>query len=521
MSHFALEKDINNALRMDGPITVGPVPRWQRKALENSTSSVNNSLNASQSLTSSLSQSALNISSNQNVTSNNKTPKNTPGKSKSTPGRAKTPKTPGNSGDRFIPNRSGMQFEIGHYMLTRDQKSEDEKMSPNKQEYHKSMSENIAGDLSNFRILSYQNKAPPAPEGHANNLRVIYSSSKAPASTRKTARYIPQVPERILDAPEIVDDYYLNLIDWSAHNHLAVALAGHVYLWNAGSGEIQQLLEMEESNEYITSVSWIKEGNYLAVGTSTAEVQLWDVEVPKRVRIMRSHSARVGSLTWNAYILSSGCRSGAIHHHDVRVANHHVGSLLSHCQEVCGLKWSPDGRYLASGGNDNILNVWPASIGQSDIQPIYSFTQHQAAVKAVSWCPWQPHILASGGGTADRSIRFWNSNLGSCLNTVDTKSQVCSILWSSHYKEIISGHGYANNELIIWKYPNMAKVAELTGHTARVLHLSMSPDGTTVVSAGADETLRLWKCFAVDSITKKKDTSSGQRSTGPMLLSIR
>ena len=41
----------------------------------------------------------------------------------------------------------------------------------------------------------------------------------------------------------------------------------------------------------------------------------------------------------------------------------------------------------------------------------------------------------------------------------------------------------------------MAKVAELTGHTSRVLHLAQSPDGTTVVSAAADETLRFWSCF--------------------------
>ncbi len=58
------------------------------------------------------------------------------------------------------------------------------------------------------------------------------------------------------------------------NNHLAVSLGGHVYLWNAGSGDIQQLFEMESPDEYISSVSWVKEGNYLAVGLSSAQVQV-------------------------------------------------------------------------------------------------------------------------------------------------------------------------------------------------------------------------------------------------------
>lgn len=66
----------------------------------------------------------------------------------------------------------------------------------------------------------------------------------------------------------------LNLVDWSSGNVLAVALDNSVYLWNAGTGDILQLLQMEQPGEYISSVAWIKEGNYLAVGTSNAEVQV-------------------------------------------------------------------------------------------------------------------------------------------------------------------------------------------------------------------------------------------------------
>ena len=89
---------------------------------------------------------------------------------------------------------------------------------------------------------------------------------------------------------------------------------------------------------------------------------------------------------------------------------------------------------------------------------------------------------------------------------------MCSILWSKEYKELVSSHGYAQNQLTVWKYPSMVKVTELTGHSCRVLHMAMSPDGQTVVSAAADETLRIWKCFAIDP-AKKKSKPNPQSSS--------
>lgn len=48
----------------------------------------------------------------------------------------------------------------------------------------------------------------------------------------------------------------------------------------------------------------------------------------------------------------------------------------------------------------------------------------QAAVKAIAWSPHQHGLLASGGGTADRCIRFWNTASGASLASIDTGSQV-------------------------------------------------------------------------------------------------
>jgi cell division cycle 20-like protein 1 (cofactor of APC complex) len=47
----------------------------------------------------------------------------------------------------------------------------------------------------------------------------------------------------------------------------------------------------------------------------------------------------------------------------------------------------------------------------------------------------------------------------------------------------------------VWKYPSMTKLATLTGHTYRVLYLSVSPDGQTIVTGAGDETLRFWNVF--------------------------
>eukprot|EP00850_Spirogloea_muscicola_P005172 SM000023S07628 [mRNA] locus=s23:497051:499181:- [translate_table: standard] len=112
---------------------------------------------------------------------------------------------------------------------------------------------------------------------------------------------------------------------------------------------------------------------------------------------MGGHRTRVGALAWNSHILSSGSRDRSILQRDVRVPGDYVSKLVGHKSEVCGLKWSPDDRELASGGNDNQLLVW----NFHSTQPVIRWSDHVAAVKAIAWSPHQHGLLASGGGTAD------------------------------------------------------------------------------------------------------------------------
>lgn len=64
------------------------------------------------------------------------------------------------------------------------------------------------------------------------------------------------------------------------------------------------------------------------------------------------------------------------------------------------------------------------------------------------------------------------------------------------------------------KYLTLTPLPLFPGHTSRVLHLAMSPDGQTVVSAAGDETLRFWKCFSTDSTRRTEKAKTLASTTG-------
>ncbi|KAH7362924.1 WD domain-containing protein [Plectosphaerella cucumerina] len=318
---------------------------------------------------------------------------------------------------------------------------------------------------------------------------VRFGSQQMLLSPRRQPRTVSKIPYKVLDAPDLADDFYLNLVDWGSANVLGVGLGQSVYMWNAQTSRVNKLCTLEDDT--VTSVSWIQKGTHIAIGTGKGLVQIWDAEKTRRLRTMTGHTARVGSLAWNSHILTSGSRDRSIYHRDVRAPDQWLRRLVGHKQEVCGLRWNCDDGQLASGGNDNKLMVWD----KLSETPLWKFSDHTAAVKAISWSPHQRGLLASGGGTADRRIIFHDTVRGSVINEIDTGSQVCNLAWSKNSNEIVSTHGYSQNQIVVWKYPSMTQVASLTGHTYRVLYLAMSPDGRTIVTGAGDETLRFWNVF--------------------------
>ncbi|RDY13491.1 Protein FIZZY-RELATED 3, partial [Mucuna pruriens] len=413
--------------------------------------------------------------------------------------------------DRFIPCRSSSRLHTFGLI---------EKSSPVKEGGNEAYSRLLKSELfgSDFvsPCVSSPAGAPPSPLSPSKNMLRFKTDHSAPSSpyspsilahhtsfSNDSSTPPPKPPRKVLDAPSLQDDFYLNLVDWSSQNVLAVGLGTCVYLWSASNSKVTKLCDLGPYDG-VCSVQWTREGSFISVGTNLGQVQIWDGTQCKKVRTMGGHQTRTGVLAWNSRILASGSRDRHILQHDMRVSSDFVSKLIGHKSEVCGLKWSCDDRELASGGNDNQLLVW----NQHSQQPALRLTEHTAAVKAIAWSPHQSSLLVSGGGTADRCIRFWNTTNGHQLNCVDTGSQVCNLAWSKNVNELVSTHGYSQNQIMVWKYPSLSKVlyfdnnsryyqevATLTGHSMRVLYLAMSPDGQTIVTGAGDETLRFWNVF--------------------------
>ncbi|KAH1076942.1 hypothetical protein GYH30_052450 [Glycine max] len=183
-----------------------------------------------------------------------------------------------------------------------------------------------------------------------------------------------------------------------------------------------EFVNIDEEEGIVTSIAWAPDGCHLAI-----EVENGD-------------QARVGSLSWNNYILTTGGMDGRIVNNDARV-RHHIGeSYRGHRQEICGFRWSPLGQQLASSGNNNVIHIRDRAMGSSNslTRWLHRFEEHRAAVKALAWCPFQANLLASSGGGVDHCIKFWNTHTGACLN--------------SNERELLSSHGFTQNQLTLWKY---------------------------------------------------------------------
>jgi len=169
----------------------------------------------------------------------------------------------------------------------------------------------------------------------------------------------------------------------------------------------------------------------------------------------------------------------ALHHalYQVRERNR----LEGHSNWIKSLVFSPDGKTLASGSNDNTIKLWSL-----DGMMLKTLSGHSGAVWSLVFSP-DGKTLASG--SSDKTIKLWSLD-GKMLKTLSGHSgAVWSLVFSPDGKTLASGSG--DNTIKLWSLDGMM-LKTLSGHSGAVLSLVFSPDGKTLASGSGDNTVILW-----------------------------
>ena len=157
--------------------------------------------------------------------------------------------------------------------------------------------------------------------GGSSRTTISDASARSIAEASATAtRWRETKPFRVLDAPDIADDFYSTLLDWSPHgDKLVVVLEDIAYLASARNDDKTPVRGLKFGS-VVTAVTWALGGAHVAVGTINGLMQIVDVEKGTCVRSIGVHDGRIGTLHWNPVTrcLTSGSQDNCICDYDLR-----------------------------------------------------------------------------------------------------------------------------------------------------------------------------------------------------------
>src|SRR6266699_2778897 len=156
-----------------------------------------------------------------------------------------------------------------------------------------------------------------------------------------------------------------------------------------------------------------------------------------------------------------------------------------HSDFVSAVAWSPNGRYIASGGWDNTVQVWDVNNGTN----YRTYTRHSDFVSALAWSPDSRYIAVGG---SNRWIDVLNAKKGNLVLTYYGHDNVVNTLaWSPDSRYIASGD--RDHIVQVWQAKTGSILVTYRGHSDNVDALAWSPDGRLIASGSWDHTVQVWQ----------------------------
>ncbi|MEH2149988.1 serine/threonine-protein kinase [Nostoc sp.] len=161
-----------------------------------------------------------------------------------------------------------------------------------------------------------------------------------------------------------------------------------------------------------------------------------------------------------------------------------ISSLNAYSQQVNAVAISPDGKTLVGGGDDNTIKVWNLATEKQ----IRTLTGHSDSVHALAISADSQTLVS---GSDDNTIRIWDLATGEQIRTlVGHTFWVRSVAISPD--AVILASGSFDKTIKIWNLTKGYSIRTLLGNSQTVTAVAISPDGKTLASASRDRTIKLW-----------------------------
>ncbi|MCP5243332.1 MAG: AAA family ATPase [Burkholderiales bacterium] len=246
----------------------------------------------------------------------------------------------------------------------------------------------------------------------------------------------------------------------------------------------------------ISSFAVSPDGSYMVSVDEYIILRLWNVSTGKQIHELTSHDDRVTSIAFSPdnRRVASASLDGTIRLWDVQTGEQtgqpigysHIGSATG---PILSVAFSPDGDRIVSGSGTGKLRIWDSQTGAQIGEPL---TGHQGAVTSVAFSHDGSRIVSGG---EDKTVRMWNVQTGEAVGEPLTghEDAVTSIAFSPVDNTLIATGSY-DNTVRVWRYgrKDISEIIKFTGHQGPVNSVVFSPDGSQIVSAGVDETVRIW-----------------------------